>query len=357
MLRISPRPRRGFTLIELLVVIAIIAVLIALLLPAVQAAREAARRAQCTNNLKQLALAAMNYESSNGCYPGNGYDAPTGNVYPNFSCFVLMLPFLEQGALANAANFSWTNYDYPNITIAGVQIKSLQCPSDPWTPQVISATTPNSSFKSIYNAAIVSAGTWMQQYTSYGGFAGTFPGNYQTKYPTEFAQYNGVIYNDSSTTIAAITDGTSNTLLFGEKSITLAAKYGNKSYYNSDGGWNNYHWYDTMIAAYYPPNVFASGSAGVTANYVNAFEGMASSQHPGGVNFAMADGSVRFLKNTINSWSFAGGTSVSFSGPIDAPPNVAFAGYIFTLNPGVQLGVYQKLATRNGGDVVSSDQY
>src|ERR1700730_11048878 len=100
----------GFTLIELLVVIAIIAVLIALLLPAVQAAREAARRAQCVNNLKQLALAALNYQSSNGCYPGGSYSsfpAPNYYKYPeNFSCFVRMLPFTEQSAMYNAVNFS-----------------------------------------------------------------------------------------------------------------------------------------------------------------------------------------------------------------------------------------------------------
>src|SRR5271166_4177294 len=111
MIRNAPRRRTGFTLIELLVVIAIIAVLISLLLPAVQSAREAARRAQCVNNLKQLALAANNYESSSGCYPGGSYSNYNGGIpadnncatgaapcdFPeNFSVFVRMLPFTEQ---------------------------------------------------------------------------------------------------------------------------------------------------------------------------------------------------------------------------------------------------------------------
>ena len=361
MLRFADRNhRRGFTLIELLVVIAIIAVLIALLLPAVQAAREAARRAQCTNNLKQLGLAAMNYESATGCYPSNGFDGPQ-HTFPNFSCFVFMLPYIEQGTIANTINFSYTNYDYPNITIAGIQLKALQCPSDPWQPVLISATTPNAKFSAIYTGAIVSAGIWMQQFSSYGGVQGTFPGAFQNNYPaSELPQFNGIIYNDSSIKIADVTDGTSNTLLFGEKAFTLAPKYGDSLYFNSDGGWNNYHWYDTMISAYYPPNVQSAGSPGITANYKTIFQNQASSLHPGGVNYCMADGSVRFLKNTINSWSFSGGSSAKFStGTVDLPPNVAYLGspqYTFSILSGAQMGIYQKLATRAGGEVISADQ-
>src|SRR6201993_1133983 len=119
----SQRSRPGFTLIELLVVIAIIAVLIALLLPAVQAAREAARRMQCTNNLKQLALAAHNYVNANGCPPMGYYLAPTAShdewghpLYPTSGVFVPLLPYLEQQALFAATNFDVVAYEFYNST-------------------------------------------------------------------------------------------------------------------------------------------------------------------------------------------------------------------------------------------------
>src|SRR3954463_5850536 len=124
---------QGFTLIELLVVIAIIAVLISLLLPAVQSAREAARRAQCVNNLKQLALAAHNYESSNNTFPmadhvGRYIDGSL--TRQDFGHFVGLTQYVEQGTIFNALNSSVMIYTYPNSTVSGIGLSILWCPSD-----------------------------------------------------------------------------------------------------------------------------------------------------------------------------------------------------------------------------------
>jgi prepilin-type N-terminal cleavage/methylation domain-containing protein/prepilin-type processing-associated H-X9-DG protein len=347
------RRSRGFTLIELLVVIAIIAVLISLLLPAVQSAREAARRAQCTNNLKQLALAAMNYESSNGCYPGGSYSVfpptPPGYNYPeNFSCFVRMLPFTEQAAIFNSVNFALTSSNYENLTICGVQLSILTCPSEPLaTPTLISSSTPSANFN-VLNIGSLPPGNWQQYFSSYAGCTGTWDFGYNTSYGSaEFAMYNGVIYNDSSVKIAQITDGTSNTLLFGEHSRFSMQKAGS-TFTNSDFSWNSGRFYDTLFSSFYPPN--PPTSPGYTYNYGEA----ASSQHPGGANFAFADGSVHFLKNTINSWTISG-TNTNSYGDI-YPDGVYSMNYIWYYGT-AKLGVYQQLSTRNGGEVLSSDQY
>ena len=160
--------RRGFTLIELLVVIAIIAVLIALLLPAVQAAREAARRMQCTNNLKQLGLAAMNYESSNGTLPPGSYGATRdydGRIKPGLSVFVRILPFIEGQSTFNAANFAFSLESMANATVASIGVSFLWCPSDPSPP---AGTSP---IDSSYN--LPSSNTLQQYYSSYGGNEGS----------------------------------------------------------------------------------------------------------------------------------------------------------------------------------------
>ena len=350
--------RRGFTLIELLVVIAIIAVLIALLLPAVQAAREAARRAQCTNNLKQLALAANNYESSNGCFPGGSYSVPDpvkGATYyvANFSCFVRMLPFTEQAAMYNAANFNLTFRNIENITIAGVSLAILMCPSDNLAPQYISTQTANSNFKGNYDV-VPSTNTYLQKFTSYGGNQGTFPGSYYTgKTAAVFTQQNGVIFNDSTVRISDVTDGTSNTFLFGEKAHGLFTRFDPK-YFNSDSAWNTGNYYDTMVSTLYPPNVGTTSSP--VKNFSYYYATVATSFHPGGVNYAFCDGSVRFIKNTINSWSFATGNADSYGDSMPDGVSLASSG-VYTMGATARFGVYQALSTRNGGEVQSADSY
>jgi prepilin-type N-terminal cleavage/methylation domain-containing protein/prepilin-type processing-associated H-X9-DG protein len=366
--------RRGFTLIELLVVIAIIGVLIALLLPAVQAAREAARRAQCTNNLKQIALAAQNYHDTNGCFPGGSYSGALFNpphwaTYPeNFSSFVRMLAFFEQAPMYNAVNFNLCSADPGNLTIAGVKLASLICPSDTKNETIAlpatrasSGITPGWSFNEIYP---LPPGTWMQAYTSYAGNAGTFTFGYTNLMTSSILSYfNGVIYNDSSVKIADITDGTSNTFIFGEHSKGQLYIL-DPAYAVSDNSWNSGRWYDTLFSTLYPLNLgYGNNQAIKNSGYYDPTTG--SSLHPGGANFAFVDGSVRFIKNSINSWSFAAGNADSygdsmpdgtvFTSVAPTPPAIKTGSYLATGT--ALLGVYQQLSTRNGGEVISADSY
>jgi prepilin-type N-terminal cleavage/methylation domain-containing protein/prepilin-type processing-associated H-X9-DG protein len=356
--RSTTRLTRGFTLIELLVVIAIIAVLIALLLPAVQSAREAARRAQCTNNLKQLGLAALNYESATNILPAGAYSSwdPFHKYFSaNFSCFVHMLPYTEQAPMYNATNFNLTRYNIENITIAGVKISSLNCPSDQTDLQPIMPR----AFGWNYGYDVIPTNpVYMQAFTSYGGCSGTYISKYYIGFfstnPTQvLSQMNGLIYDDSTVKIAQITDGTSNTFLFGERAKALLVKV-DPAYAVSDGSWNTGQYYDTLVSTFYPPNLATSSTQIKSTVYYSP--ACASSMHPGGLNFGFADGSVRFLKNSISSWTFNTGSQDSYGD--SAPDGISFDSnnWLFT-NNGAILGVYQQLSTRNGGEVISADQY
>jgi prepilin-type N-terminal cleavage/methylation domain-containing protein/prepilin-type processing-associated H-X9-DG protein len=341
---------RGFTLIELLVVIAIIAVLIALLLPAVQAAREAARRAQCVNNLKQLGLAVHNYLSQQNVFPPllsnwntnttAGPAAGTGQ-WP-LSWAVSLTPNLEQTQLYNTANYSFGAYDSQNLTLVNTKFNGFICPSEsltigPWPGY------PNAYISYAANfGGPASISAWSGPIVPMNGIAsGTFQSNCQ-------CYTNG---NIGSFGTQGIPDGTSNTCVFSEKligvqtpasgTVTPGSVYAKRVIFqvssvtvaNDTGGpaqalafyqgcraipgtqvasgtnyWNGAVWagshsgtlrfnaYDHVNT----PNGLScqDGNAQAPGDQTDAIT--AASNHSGGVNVTMADGSVRFVKDTIN---------------------------------------------------------
>jgi prepilin-type N-terminal cleavage/methylation domain-containing protein/prepilin-type processing-associated H-X9-DG protein len=361
---VRPRraPARGFTLIELLVVIAIIAVLIALLLPAVQAAREAGRRAQCINNLKQLGLACANYADVTGVYPMAAFWSLDGTHPPSastsFGFLIHLLPYYEQGQVYNSFNTSLAFGNAQNTTTHGVGIATLWCPSDGEVASPTLTKGPLFGYVSVANPFPV-------QHSSYGANVGTwflttpfpFTGSWGSapnpNYQSIVSEFNGLIYHDSAVRIAQITDGTSNTIAIGERGHGLFDPATRATW----------HWWvsglRTQLTTLFPMNpqrkegIFdptGSGSTtvgGTTTSYLVS----ASSFHPGGCNFAFADGSVRFLKDTIDCWK---NDPNNFGLPTGVTTN---PNGTFSLGPNTRVGVYQALSTRAGGEVVSSDSF
>jgi prepilin-type N-terminal cleavage/methylation domain-containing protein/prepilin-type processing-associated H-X9-DG protein len=283
--------RRAFTLVELLVVIAIIAVLIGLLLPAVQKVREAANRAQCLNNLKQIALATHNYHDAFQKFP-TGWHAPAlvdGRPTGGTNLWIGLLPYFEQDNLYRR----WDNDDNRN-NVAGetnaVQaqvIKLLLCPSDPLPQPVVYLSGGR-------------AVSWSWGYygmSSYGGNGGTrsFSLNYSR------ITQDGIFFRDSSVCLLGVTDGTSNTFLFGER-------YHRDPQFDLQGGPISQLGRWACIAGW-GTVVMVELSTPVPINYQVPPEGDSStlddrgcafgSGHPGGANFAFADGSVRFVSDSI----------------------------------------------------------
>ena len=343
------RRRRGFTLIELLVVIAIIAVLIALLLPAVQSAREAARRIQCTNNLKQIGLALHNYHSALGSFPPGGMVAPLTNwwvgqglTWPGhfrYSTLTMIMPFMEQNTGFNAMNFLIPMYDLngddmpQNTTVYSMQVKAFLCPSDVRDSIEIESEMPCNYASNTGNGLP-------------GGFS--LPASYGTP--------NGPFYSNSATTMATMTDGSSNTAAFGESIIgsnsnvppapnapnpqeivvqtasgistfadtfkyiplTTAECLSSTSYrWDRQTNWIDGDYRHTLYDHYMTPN---STTYDCLRGPMHGWR-TARSRHPGGVNLLFVDGSVHFIKNTIN------------------------------------LAAWQAIATVAGGEVISSDSY
>jgi prepilin-type N-terminal cleavage/methylation domain-containing protein/prepilin-type processing-associated H-X9-DG protein len=367
--------RRGFTLIELLVVIAIIAVLIALLLPAVQAAREAARRSQCTNNLKQIGIAMHNYHTGLNSFPSGGsytasYNSTSTSGWGTWSAQSLMLGYLEQMPLYNASNFSWVvgfGPGFPiNSTVSTSFISVFVCPSDGLT------TRPSGTWG---QAASLSCFQWTGTTNNYFASTGT-----STDYSGKMKDITG-LFTEGGRVYGAndVLDGTSNTIAFGEALVgdgtieQVKWRDGPVLTQNSavcTGGWcgvydistnftgtladlnactqgfavqkstgpgnenqKGFRWGEDMggmalFNTIIPPTStqFPFGWCAIARSSPNSnasdgqYQG-ANSNHPGGANFLFADGSVHFLKSSIN------------------------------------IRTYWALGTKGNGEILSSDSY
>ena len=365
-------PRRGFTLIELLVVIAIIGVLIALLLPAVQSAREAARRAQCTNNLKQIALAALNFESTYGTLPpGNGpcgtAENPAGSTCGGRATpLAQLLPFIENSAAYAAFNLEINLNVFgptsPNHTAQTSLVASYICPSDPNNTKmdgIIAYANYVASTGNTASSEFGSSYTFQEPNTSRLGVFNFqivrtnprfLPG--QTTVNPDYRKAIGEVK------LAQIKDGTSNTAMFSETrrsyaaASTLAASgvpttdplnvyiqnvvidnlvtpladqggcyylmpnYSTRIYYRGQQYYRSLPQNGYYSHTLTPNSRFSDCGS---SNFVQSHSA-ARSYHPGGVNMAQCDGSVRFVKDTVNA------------------------------------DIWRAVGSRQGGEVISADQ-
>jgi prepilin-type N-terminal cleavage/methylation domain-containing protein len=299
----------GFTLVELLVVIAIIGILIALLLPAVQAAREAARRAECQNKLKQLGLAMHNYHDIYKHFPRgaeeNVYKKPqTDTTFIRGTTWLLyLLPQIEQQSVYDLYDFTQAYNSATNLAVANIEIAAFKCPSGPSevrsgnsAEQTSDGTRNHTTHyygvmgpSSRANPSVVTVGTSTYNYT-----VGTPTGNGAYACDGILGQYRdqtGSVTTARKVNFSDILDGSSNTLMIAERSNHLPPGQAND--YRSWTRGNNGGSGTTKNVTYPINSTFYNGS--------NNFNDISfGSNHPGGCQFALGDGSVRFVREAIS---------------------------------------------------------
>jgi len=280
--------RRGFTLVELLVVIAIIGVLVALLLPAVQAARESARRTQCSNNLKQMGLATQNFQDTYKFLPGS-------RIWDHWATWaVQILPYMEQQNLYSQWDTTDMYYNQP-LAVRQAQVAGYYCPSrrrpggvsksgdipdngNPGTSHYPGALADYAGCSGDFNYA-----SWLDGVNANGTIR---TGERVSTSGTKVLVWQGMVR------LASITDGTSNTLLFGEKHVPLdkfGVANGDGSIYNGDHEWN----FARVAGPGYP--------LGLSSKDQNRWTLVFGSYHPSACQFVFADGSVHGLKISMDT--------------------------------------------------------